>query len=903
MNKNVVSAVARRDLSSWFSNPTGFIFIGLFVLLACAALMFSPSFFANNLANLETLNGWFPLLMVLFVPAVTMGMWTSERFNGTQELLFTLPAKDSDVLLGKLIAGIGIYTMSLLFTLPLPIALTYLGSPDWGQVFANYVGYWLLGCMLIPVAMLGSQLSQNQAVAFILGALFVAIVEYGGWLFALITGREAWNQNGPLGQFAEFSRGMLPFSGFLLFVGFGLAFFQLNLAMLTRRHWRRGDEALHSGVRFLSLGVVAVAVTILGVHLLPRVDSTFERIHSLGAESKKLIASLDPNRPVTVTAYVSEDVQDEFMAQKRTLLSLLDQFQSIGGGKVSTRIEFVTPYSPQSRTAEKDYGIVPVQARINGLETQMQLGFVVQCGTEEIVVPLVEPAVPLEYDLTRSIRVVANAARKRIGLLRTDVEMGGGFDMQTYQPKKRWQIYEELSKQYKVENVDPDKDYDAEAPKDEAAKDGEQDKPAKKDPFACLVVPQPSSLTQEQMDRLQKWILAGNPTLLLEDPLAWSAPGTAIDDQKGGARSAFGGGGGPQKGDFQGLMANIALHMPRAEAVWDMSSRSWFDGRIPYRHFVFAGGSGMDQNNAITKGLQAVVFMTGGHFEEQRKDGFTVTPLIQSLTVPGTDGSNGTMPKYESGQGLRDGVLVWDPFGSLQPNPSPQYHIMNKPLQLAVSVTSKPADGQQKGVNVICVADLDVIGDEMFNLRRQNPDPNLRFDNVPFVLNCIDSLAGDDSLIELRKRRPALRKLTRVEASQVDFETAWAKERALAEKEASTALKKAQDRLNESVEKIRAAKDLDEQAKEVQIAQVEKVENRRLDLEKARIDSDKNSRIEMAAHVRDVARRAIQTVYRSMVLTLSVLPALAVGIVVFFRRRSREAAIVPASRLVKGGAQ
>ena len=37
-------------------------------------------------------------------------------------------------------------------------------------------------------------------------------------------------------------------------------------------------------------------------------------------------------------------------------------------------------------------------------------------GTEEIVDGLVEPAVPLEYELTRSIRVVSNAARKRIGI-------------------------------------------------------------------------------------------------------------------------------------------------------------------------------------------------------------------------------------------------------------------------------------------------------------------------------------------------------------------------------------------------------------------------------------------------------------------------------------------------------
>ena len=39
-------------------------------------------------------NAWFPEIAAVFVAAATMGMWTNERANGTQELLFTLPARD-----------------------------------------------------------------------------------------------------------------------------------------------------------------------------------------------------------------------------------------------------------------------------------------------------------------------------------------------------------------------------------------------------------------------------------------------------------------------------------------------------------------------------------------------------------------------------------------------------------------------------------------------------------------------------------------------------------------------------------------------------------------------------------------------------------------------------------------
>ena len=123
MNKNIVLAVCKRDLRSWFGNPTGYVFILLFVAVSAFVMMWSSKFFANNLANLETWNESFPLIALVFVAAATMGMWTSERANGTQELLFTLPAKDSDLLLGKFFAYAAVWTVSLVFTAGLPVAV------------------------------------------------------------------------------------------------------------------------------------------------------------------------------------------------------------------------------------------------------------------------------------------------------------------------------------------------------------------------------------------------------------------------------------------------------------------------------------------------------------------------------------------------------------------------------------------------------------------------------------------------------------------------------------------------------------------------------------------------------------------------------------------------------------
>ena len=42
------------------------------------------------------------------------------------------------------------------------------------------------------------------------------------------------------------------------------------------------------------------------------------------------------------------------------------------------------------------------------------------------------------------------------------------------------------------------------------------------------------------------------------------------------------------------------------------------------------------------------------------------------------------------------------------------------------------------------------------------------FDNVTFVLNVLDGLAGDDRFIEIRKRKPVYRTLTAIEEATSD---------------------------------------------------------------------------------------------------------------------------------------
>lgn len=168
----VVSAIFRKDMRTYLGNPTGYVFITLFIVATGGAAFLQEEFFSRNLADLATLNPVMPIVLMFFVPAITMNAWADERRSGTDELLLTLPVRDGEVVLGKYLGVLGMYTLSLALTALAQLSvLAFLGDPDKGLMFATFAGYWLMGALFTAIGLVGSMLTLNTTVAFILGAV------------------------------------------------------------------------------------------------------------------------------------------------------------------------------------------------------------------------------------------------------------------------------------------------------------------------------------------------------------------------------------------------------------------------------------------------------------------------------------------------------------------------------------------------------------------------------------------------------------------------------------------------------------------------------------------------------------------------------------------------------------
>ncbi|MCY3554390.1 MAG: Gldg family protein [Gemmatimonadetes bacterium] len=906
INVQLVAAIVRRDLRLAFSNPTGYVFVTLFIFLSAAAAFWQVPFFLNNLANLDQLNAVFPYLLLFFIPALTMGVWAEETRQGTDELLLTLPATDLEIVLGKYLSVVGVYTASLVLSLTHVLVLMFLGSPDLGLMAGNYLGYWLAGAALISVGMLASLLTSHVTIAFILGALFCAAFVLIGPIAGGISDglRDLLSPLGLFTAFDDFARGVVSFSGLVHFVSVTGLMLYLNVVLIGRRHWpvQAGGYrmGIHHGARAAALVAVVIGLNVILGRAGVRLDVTAEGLHSLSDETVQMLSELDPERPVFIQAFVSPEVPESYVQTRSGLIDVLKELDAVGGSRVQVRIQATEMYTPEAREARDRFGITPrelpdLRSARSGF-TNVFAGIAVTCGPEEQVIGFLDTGLPVEYELVRSLRVAARADRAKLGILATEVRLFGGFDFNTMQSRQPWAMTEELRKQYDVVQVQPQEDYP--------------------DDLDVLLAALPNTLTQPEMDRLSDYIAAGNPTLLLTDPLPSFNLALSPSEQKGASANPFAGNQQPApvpKGDIQGLLRGFGVEWTTGLIVWDQYNPHPGMAHLP-PEVVFAspGNENPDtfnQEAVSTASLQELVFIFPGRLQHTGSADFTFTPLVQSGTMSGlTAYSQLVQRNFFGGSQL---VLTNIPRRASQNAYTVAGHVTGN---AAGAVAGEAAAGggaagtaaggaaagteENAPVNLVVVADVDFASQQFFDIRRMGAG-GLHFDNVTFFLNLMDVLVGDESFIALRSKRVRYRTLETVERQTLAYTEQRVRDEDAAEEEAQAALDQARRRLTARVDEVRQRTDLDEQTRRIMVRNLEEVENRRFETLRTNIEAEKEARIEESKEMMESQIRLIQNTIKNLAALLPPVPVFLLGVFIFLRRRRRENEAAAAARRLR----
>ncbi len=171
--------VTQREVYAYFASPIAYVIMAVFLVFS-GIFFFSYASSPGNDAN-NVMRSWFSVLgffMLFFGSILTTRLIAEEQKSGTLELLFTSPVRNWEVVLGKWLASMVLFTILLLLTLYYVILLLILGGKiDFGQLAAGYVGLLLEGGVFFAIGLFASALTFNQVIAAVV-ALVICLIFY-----------------------------------------------------------------------------------------------------------------------------------------------------------------------------------------------------------------------------------------------------------------------------------------------------------------------------------------------------------------------------------------------------------------------------------------------------------------------------------------------------------------------------------------------------------------------------------------------------------------------------------------------------------------------------------------------------------------------------------------------------
>lgn len=171
-----MGAIYKKELKSYFSNVTGFVFIAFFLVVI--GIYAGVINFIQGSSLFEYVYFNISFVFLIAVPILTMRSFSEERKQKTDQLLFSLPIKTSSIVLGKYFAMLTVFAIPVVISCIYPLILSAFdpaGYISYTAIYSTALAFFLLGSALISIGMLMSSVTENQIIAAVLcfGAVFI----------------------------------------------------------------------------------------------------------------------------------------------------------------------------------------------------------------------------------------------------------------------------------------------------------------------------------------------------------------------------------------------------------------------------------------------------------------------------------------------------------------------------------------------------------------------------------------------------------------------------------------------------------------------------------------------------------------------------------------------------------
>jgi len=473
-----------------------------------------------------------------------------------------------------------------------------------------------------------------------------------------------------------------------------------------------------------------------------RLDLTENHLYTLSPATLRIINKVPD--PVTLQLYYSEKAassEPQFRIFAQRVRELLEEVAAKSNGKVTLKVIDPEPFSDAEEKASS-YGLTALPLSTRG--DKLYFGLVGSNSTDgEALIPFIDPRKEafLEYDIARIVTSLSNPGKPVLAVL-SDLPNGPGYDPLSGEVRAPWEIDRQLAERFDMRRLQPDPTSIG-------------------DDISVLMLIHPKALPPDTQYAIDQFVLRGGRLVVFVDPDAESDPNGSTIEPGRPAQT--------RSSNLPILFASWGLSYDPSKVVLDASSAmtvAQADPSLPpVRHVGVLGlrAANMNQKDVVTADLESLNVASAGSLSLRPDSTLKLEPLLQST-------ANSMLADTQKVRAASSdpGLLARD----FKPDGGGPYVLAGRlsgPLKTAFPERSgaKHLTASRRPVNVIVVADTDVLSDRMWLEKKPflgQEIVNAFANNGDLAFNAVDNLSGDDDLIQVRTRPTSSRPFEVVEA-------------------------------------------------------------------------------------------------------------------------------------------
>lgn len=384
-----------RFLYKLLHSKIAFIAMFFFTALIGVQWFIGQRFFTQaGTTDLHRFFSAFPFAFILYVPLIVSLCRVKNQW--------AFPFSSIKICLASILAAFTFAAVSMVFTMAVPLCISFFGNVEWAQFWTGYFGIALFAFCALSFTALIFSLIDNTAAAFVVSALCLALcnsihniplyAQTGAFLsFIIKCVSFAWN-------FDSFAKGILNVRTVLYFV-LASSLFIFLIYFKAEKAKGNGTVLFKKASRLFCLTFVLLACACSFVNV--KFDLTRSKKFSVTKYSKTIAAKV--SEPLSITYYLSSELKKLYPQVK----DVSDYLETYAAESASISFKIINPSSAELQNKLSSYGINGQPVRTNSISSStvssVYSAVVIDyLGTTETI-PFVLSAATLEFDLAQKI--------------------------------------------------------------------------------------------------------------------------------------------------------------------------------------------------------------------------------------------------------------------------------------------------------------------------------------------------------------------------------------------------------------------------------------------------------------------------------------------------------------------